>query len=639
MQQSNLRAHRIRLNARRAYLLGVSAAAFGLASLTSAPASAQMFSALRAFGDSYVDNGNLWKLLPPGSQLPLYPTGRFSGGTNYVDTLSGLLGVGQINYAYGGAMTGLTNTVAPGLPGFTQEVAGFLGAGGRFLPSDLLVLNIGGNDARAYYQGGGTLGGVGAASATAAAQAMAGVNALVGAGARTIAFTVGDVGALPEATGNPAAPIGTAYSQSYNLQMQAQLGALAAAGVRVEYVDVGLLGAQIRANPALYGIANVGACPVACVGNPALQSQYLFYVDGVHLTSAGFAIMGEYVYNRLNAPLTFAPQSDIGMNATAGFTQSIFGRLDLFNAQAGPSASQALAYADLPTHKGPLANVPAGPPPSPLSIYIHANGGFGTRSSTSAANGYKWDSVGGEIGADYRIGQNALVGAAFSYSNPTATQNNGAGKSDLNAYQFGLYGAWAGPNLFAQGLVSFGLLNYSNTRPGVVSSLTSSPTGSSFAAAFKGGYLFDIGPQLKFGPILGFTYATAQVDRYVESGDLVLNLAVGRQKAEAAIGSAGVQARYALPLGSQVFSTFLNLTAENDFRGNGRMIQYSATSAPLIVNTWTVPTTPRAVYGRVALGASTALSSNVSASFSVTRTLARRGGDDLTGSGGIKIAF
>ena len=88
-----------------------------------------------------------------------------------------------------------------------------------------------------------------------------------------------------------------------------------------------------------------------------------------------------------------------------------------------------------------------------------------------------------------------------------------------------------------------------------------------------------------------------------------------------------------------MFSTFLNLTAENDFRGNGRMIQYSATSAPLIVNTWTVPTTPRAVYGRVALGASTALSSNVSASFSVTRTLARRGGDDLTGSGGIKIAF
>ena len=92
----------------------------------------------------------------------------------------------------------------------------------------------------------------------------------------------------------------------------------------------------------------------------------------------------------------------------------------------------------------------------------------------------------------------------------------------------------------------------------------------------------------------------------------MLTLAARRQKVEALIGSAGLQARYFFLVGARTFSTYLNLTAENDFEGSGRLIQYNAISAPLIVNTWTIPTPTRNVYGRVALGAETGLWSNVS---------------------------
>ena len=149
-------------------------------------------------------------------------------------------------------------------------------------------------------------------------------------GARKLVFTTGDVGQLPEATGNPAASIGTAYSLNYNAQMQAALAAIARSGVRVELVDVSLIGSLINANPSRYGVANVGACPLACIGNPALQNQYLFYFDGVHLTSLGFAIMGEYIVNRLNAPLTLPAQGDVGMNSAMGFASTLFGKLDNF---------------------------------------------------------------------------------------------------------------------------------------------------------------------------------------------------------------------------------------------------------------------------------------------------------------------
>src|ERR1019366_5824030 len=134
-------------------------------------------------------------------------------------------------------------------------------SGNKIAPSDLVEMSIGGNDARAYYQTGGTLAGVPAAATVSA------INALVGVGARNLVFTTGDVGQLPEATGNPAAPIGTAFSQNYNAQMQAALAAIARSGVRVELVDISLIGSLIKANPARYGVANVGACPLACIGN------------------------------------------------------------------------------------------------------------------------------------------------------------------------------------------------------------------------------------------------------------------------------------------------------------------------------------------------------------------------------------
>src|ERR1700726_975739 len=146
------------------------------------------FTGIQAFGDSYADTGNLFKITHGVGQFPLYPTGRFSGGTNFVDTTSALLGIPQNNFAIGGAKTGTTNTVAPGLPGFTQEWVQFVGSGMKIAPSDLVEISIGGNDARAYYQGGGTLAGVNAAATVSTNQALAGINALVAAGARNIVF-------------------------------------------------------------------------------------------------------------------------------------------------------------------------------------------------------------------------------------------------------------------------------------------------------------------------------------------------------------------------------------------------------------------------------------------------------------------
>lgn len=598
-----------------------------------------VFTTIQAFGDSYADIGNAFRLA--GVPNPAaYPTGRFSGGTNFIDTTSALLGIPQANFAIGGATSGTAN-VSPPLPGFTQEWQQFIATGKTFAPGDLLEISIGGNDARAYYQTpANTLAGVPAAVTTSVNQTLTGLNSLIGVGARTIVFTTGDVSQLPEAasgTNAPRAFIGSAYSQSYNAQMQVALAAIARSGVRVELVDIAAIGNLIKANPAAYGISNTGACPLACIGNPALQNQFLFYFDGVHLTSHGFAIVGEYIVNRLEAPLTFAPQGDLAMNSAMGFASTLYGKLDMFRETYGFVPTTMNAYAAYT--KAPYLKAPPPAPVNPWSFYMQANGGISDRQATVASNGFNLDSVGGTIGTEYRINNNAFVGGAFDYSNPKARLFNNAGTTDVNSYQFGIYGAWADAHFFAQGLATFGWQNFRNTRPGVVDIITSNPDGNTFLAGGKFGYLFDAWKS-QVGPIGGLTYARARVNGYTESGDPVLTLNVGPQTAEALVASAGVQFRIPFVVNGRVINPYLNLTAEDDLIGNGRIIQFGATSAPLIINNWAIPNgASQHVYGRVAGGVVAPVTDRVALTANLSRTLGHPGGDDFYGTGGVKISF
>ena len=180
----------------------------------------------------------------------LYPTGRFSGGTNYVDTLADILNVPVENYAVGGALAGTfpvpfgtgvannTNCGPAGVAGsaaicplgFTYEVDQFLNVGaqdplfpagsGTFDESDLVVVSIGGNDARYYQQNYSSAFPAAPFIAGSIAGATANLDRLVAAGAPTISFLAGDTGRLPEVFGDPAAAaIRTSYSTAFNTAM------------------------------------------------------------------------------------------------------------------------------------------------------------------------------------------------------------------------------------------------------------------------------------------------------------------------------------------------------------------------------------------------------------------------------------
>jgi outer membrane lipase/esterase len=333
-------------------------------------------------------------------------------------------------------------------------------------------------------------------------------------------------------------------------------------------------------------------------------------------------------------PLTLGTPGDVAQISAMGFGSTLFGRLDLFRQAYGIAPPVAYPVKAPPYTKAlPRAAV------NPWSFYLQANGGVSDRQATAVSEGFHLDSVGGTIGVEYRLNPNAFIGAAFDYSNPKAHLFNNAGTTEANSYQFGLYGGWTDRNFFAQGLATVGFQDFRNTRPGMVDAITSSPDGSTFVIGGKTGYLFDIGPT-QLGPIGGLTYAHAHVNGYTESGNSALTFKVGGQTEEALVGSFGVQLRAPFIVHGAIISPYLNLTAEEDFIGNGRLIQFNASSTPLIVSNLNIPNgASREVYGRVTAGVAAPVWNNVSLTANVSRSFARKAGDDFYGTGGLKVSF
>jgi len=581
------------------------------------PAAAQHIDRIVVFGDSYADIGNAFRLAginPVTTQI--YTTGRFSGGTNYIDTLSTLLNVPQYNFAIGGARTNNGNQTA-GLPGFTFEVQQFLGGGGALgFPtvdttldqSDLVAVSIGGNDARFYQQSSGTIAGAPAAAATAVTSFQQNFDLVMAHGTPTISFLAGDTGRLPEIAGNPSgAAVRTAFSTAFNNGVQQALAGYASRGSIVHYLDLTKLLDNVAANPTAYGITNGLTCPAfpantTCAAN---ASGYLFYGDLLHLTSNGFAIVGEYVARQLAAPLTLKGPSALEVDTARQWGRTLSSRSDLYGRGASAEGLRVYAVGDTFAHDVGVTD---------------ENDAFEIRGS------------GVTLGAEYGL-RGGVVGIAGNYSWPKVRLVNESARIKSHSWQIGAYGSIGMGGLFGQAYLGYGKDSNRITRTGVVQEMTARPDGSHVTAGAKGGYLMPlIGMQA--GPIVSLDYARAKVDSYTESGDAALTLSVGGQHLKSLTGQAGVEVRGELA----GLHPFLDLTVEHEFSGSGDSISFSQTSAPIIVNQWSI-SRGEETYGRLAVGGSAELTAGVSIDAFLSTTISHNGGQETGGQLGLKAHF
>lgn len=598
------------------------------------PASAQRVDRIVAVGDSYADDGNAFQLgYNNPSALAVYPTGRFSGGLNYVDLLGQSLTAPIENFAIGGALAGSNNTLicfdAPyGTPlcgeGFQYEVDQFLNVGTQsgafpngpttFDEGDLLTVSIGGNDARFYQQVGGTLGGAPTAGAATAAAAKVQLDRLVAAGAPTISFLAGDTGRLPEIAGNPAgAAIRSSFSTAFNGAMQTTLAGYAANGVMVHYLDLSTVLDNIIANPTAYGITSGLVCPTfpntTCVVN---SSGYLFYGDALHLTTDGFRIVSRYIAAQLTAPLTLQAPSDVGLDTARQWGRTLTSRVDGAAPRDGGEATGVRFFA-----VGDTSSRRAG--------------------ATDRTDEYRVSMWGATAGVEFGFG-NGLAGLAVNYSKPKANFGNDASDDKGRSIQVGGYAGYAVGGAFIQGYAGYGWDKHDITRAGVVEAMTASPKGKHYGLGIKGGYLMPLG-KMRIGPVIALDYAKAKVNSYTESGDDALALNVSSINVKSFRGSAGLELRGDVDAGGLQFRPYGSALVEKDFSGDGRTFLFSQTASPLIVNSWTVDNVSKKAYGRINSGFSAGLGGGVTLDVGGSFTVGKKQGNETSGQLGLRVGF
>lgn len=613
------------------------AAIIAAALAASAPPAQAQFTSITGFGDSYADTGaapgGAFRLL--GIPCPTaLPTCRFTGSTNFVNSLQSIFGLpGLTNYAIGGARTYNSNTLQDqGLTeGFPYELQQFANSGAHFTSSDLIALSIGGNDlsgislSGTYAQKTAEIeaGAVGSAKA-----AVAGVEQLAGAGARNIAWlSTGSSKWFPEPPGGStiSVPQRDDWANTYYQQTQQLLAPLAKSGVRIFLFDFGILQERVSADPGLYGFTSATKCEAgpgtaATPGDVQVNFAGCFYDNSVHPTGPAMALIAAYMANQIDAPTTVVPQGAIATSLANGFTASVLGRLD---AQRG-----------LPALAGSFKD---GGPESPWSVYGDVNYGSGNLERQFLAAGYDYNAIGGTVGAEYRVNPQLLIGGVFGYSTSTVSLGVQNAHDAIDSYQLAAYSSFTGANLFSDALIAYGRHDFTLDREGVIDVIHGSASADTFAAAARAGYLFDAGP-VRVGPIAGLYYTRADIQGYTETGDILLTMMVNEQTVDTLTGDAGLQLRVPFQLRGDLYSPFVNITAEQDLLGSNRVITTTQVTAPLLPVLTPVPGEIR-TYGKIAAGLAARIGGTVSATVNAETTFARDGGNDLVVSGGIKVGF
>jgi len=200
---------------------------------------------------------------------------------------------------------------------------------------------------------------------------------------------------------------------------------------------------------------------------------------------------------------------------------------------------------------------------SSLGVWFNGNYNFGSVESTFEQIGFKFDNWGGTFGADYRLSDAFIAGAAFSYLGTDANIASSRGGVDSDSYTGSLYATFYPlDNLYIDAIASYGGSEYDISRqiqysivdpniPGgqdtVNTTANGSPDGDQYMFGIGAGYNLQI-DALTLSPYGRFNYLETEIDSYDENGGDGWGQHFSDQKIRSMTTAVGARANYALSL-------------------------------------------------------------------------------------------
>jgi outer membrane lipase/esterase len=528
-----------------------------LSCLLPLPILAQSIDGVTIFGDSLVDNGNAFKAtggtVPPS---PPYFNGRFSNGPVWIEGFSTELKLPAgttNNFGVGGATSGTGNTINVALPGLTTQLDGFLLLSPTVNPNQLFVIWAGAND----YLGGGITN-----PATVVGNLSTATQRLIGAGAQQIVVpNLPDLGKIPAGLANPAQSAGlTQLTTAHNSGLRASLQALSQANPNLSIVptDMAALFNAVTTNPARFGFNNVTEpCLNTATGAVCATPDTSLFWDPLHPTAAGHRLISAYALDTITASRSISTQAETALGNASRQTRDINGRLIALRTSSPPITGQ-------------------------ISVFASGDTNFGDRSTTNTNTGFKIDTKGITVGADYPVSQNLAVGLAVSSVNTNNQLNDNQGKVSVNSTAISAYGNYTQDKFYTDALLNYGWDNFKidrNIRVPGFTQANANPSGNQLSLRLNSGYDFGSGG-LSFGPTAGIRYTKVNINSYTEQNGDILNLKVNPQDLDSLILNIGAQVSYPFKASFATISPYFAANFEHEFAQNSRQIATELVTQP-----------------------------------------------------------
>jgi outer membrane autotransporter protein len=214
-------------------------------------------------------------------------------------------------------------------------------------------------------------------------------------------------------------------------------------------------------------------------------------------------------------------------------------------------------------------------PTAPWGMFVSGNVVLAQDFSDSSVGTAHADTTTGgvQIGTDYRINPNFLVGALFGYGHTDATLDNLGSTASVDTYSPGVYASYSNSGWYANALGSYGFSDYDQDRRVGIGAFNgtahSSPGGDQIVGNLDGGYDFHRG-HWTFGPTLGVQYVHLDVDGFTETGLPGADLSVNRNESDSLRSSLGGRVAYAIQDGGMTFTPHFSATWLHEFLDQSR---------------------------------------------------------------------
>ncbi|HFD12126.1 MAG TPA: autotransporter outer membrane beta-barrel domain-containing protein [Crenotrichaceae bacterium] len=159
---------------------------------------------------------------------------------------------------------------------------------------------------------------------------------------------------------------------------------------------------------------------------------------------------------------------------------------------------------------------------------IWGNGTYNTGDVNSSINqlGFDFDNWGGTLGVDYRVTDDLVAGAAFTYLNTDADLDSSAGNVESDSYTGTIYATYShASGFYIDGAASYGAIDFDISRriqytlPTDVVNTTAKgdPDGSQYSFGMGIGYQFSVA-SATIEPFARADYQEYEIDSYRETG-------------------------------------------------------------------------------------------------------------------------